>query len=158
MMGIQVCSNKKPGHLQRGDNYKNVKIGWDHLKIFFCRTICPSLTRPGTNHPWGRGFKLLQRKGLALLQGEIIENIEIHTEIFLRIFFYRTSKLELIKLGTIYLWMKGIQVCSIKGPGPVQRRDYHKNVKIVWGHLRTMMPEMLNITRKLSDLERRQVG
>jgi hypothetical protein len=27
---IQVCSNKGPGHLQRGDNHKNVKIGWGH--------------------------------------------------------------------------------------------------------------------------------
>jgi hypothetical protein len=26
--GIQVCSNKGPGPLQRGDNHKNVKMGW----------------------------------------------------------------------------------------------------------------------------------
>jgi hypothetical protein len=32
--GIQVCSNTGPGHLQRGDNHKNAKIGWGHLKIF----------------------------------------------------------------------------------------------------------------------------
>jgi hypothetical protein len=31
---IQVCSNKGPGLLQRGDNHKNVKMGWSHLKIF----------------------------------------------------------------------------------------------------------------------------
>jgi hypothetical protein len=30
--GIQVCSNKGPGPLQRGDNYKNVKIGYGHFK------------------------------------------------------------------------------------------------------------------------------
>jgi hypothetical protein len=33
--GIQVCSNKGPGPLQRGDNDKNVKRGWGNLKIFF---------------------------------------------------------------------------------------------------------------------------
>jgi hypothetical protein len=32
--GIQVCSNKGSGPLQRGDNHKNVKMGWGHLKIF----------------------------------------------------------------------------------------------------------------------------
>jgi hypothetical protein len=32
MKGIQVCSNKGPVPLQRGNNYKNVKIGWGHLK------------------------------------------------------------------------------------------------------------------------------
>jgi hypothetical protein len=32
--------------------------------------------------------------------------------------------------------MKGNQVCSNKGPGPLQRRDNHKNVKMGWGHLK----------------------
>jgi hypothetical protein len=36
--GILNCSNEGPGPLQRGDNYKNAKIGWYDLKIFF-RTI-----------------------------------------------------------------------------------------------------------------------
>jgi hypothetical protein len=43
----------------------------DHLKIF-SRTTGPILTRLGINHPWGRGFKFVQMKGIALLQGEII--------------------------------------------------------------------------------------
>jgi hypothetical protein len=30
-----------------------------------------------------------------------------------------------IKLGTHYLWVK--EVCSNKGPGPLQRGDNHKN-------------------------------
>jgi hypothetical protein len=30
------------------------------------------------------------------------------------------------KLGTNYPWMKGIQVCSNKGPGPFQKGDNHK--------------------------------
>jgi hypothetical protein len=30
--GIQVCSIKEPGPLQRGDNHKNVKLGWGSFK------------------------------------------------------------------------------------------------------------------------------
>jgi hypothetical protein len=48
--GNQVCSNKESGPLQRGDNHKNVKIGWGHLKIF-SRTTGPILTRLGKNYP-----------------------------------------------------------------------------------------------------------
>jgi hypothetical protein len=29
---IQVCSNKGPDPLERGDNHRNVKKEWDHLK------------------------------------------------------------------------------------------------------------------------------
>jgi hypothetical protein len=32
--GIMNCSNKGPDHLQRGDNYKNAKLGLGYLKIF----------------------------------------------------------------------------------------------------------------------------
>jgi hypothetical protein len=39
--GILNCSNKGPGPLQRGDNHKNAKIGWGHIKIFFSRTTEP---------------------------------------------------------------------------------------------------------------------
>jgi hypothetical protein len=39
--GIQVCSIKWPGSLQRGDNHENVKMEWGHLKIFFVRTMKP---------------------------------------------------------------------------------------------------------------------
>jgi hypothetical protein len=52
--------------------------------------------------------------------------------------------------------LKGIQVCSIKGP--LQRGDNHKKLKMGWGHLkilflRTMKPEKLNFTGKLSDIK-----
>jgi hypothetical protein len=50
MNGVQVCSCKGTGPVQRGDNHKNVKMGWDHLKI--PRTTGPILTRLGRNHPW----------------------------------------------------------------------------------------------------------
>jgi hypothetical protein len=70
--GIQAYSNKGPGPLLRGDNHKNVKMGRGHLKIFFSRTTGPILTRLGINHPWGRGLKFVQMKGVVSLQGEII--------------------------------------------------------------------------------------
>jgi hypothetical protein len=41
MKGIQVCSNKGPGTIQRGDNHKNLKMWWGHLKILFSRTMKP---------------------------------------------------------------------------------------------------------------------
>jgi hypothetical protein len=44
-----VKINKGPCPLQRGDNHKNVKMGWGHLKIF-SRTSGPILTRLGTDH------------------------------------------------------------------------------------------------------------
>jgi hypothetical protein len=39
--GIINFQNKGPCPLQRGDNYKNTKMGWGHLKIFFSRTTEP---------------------------------------------------------------------------------------------------------------------
>jgi hypothetical protein len=33
-MAILNYSNKGPGLLQRGDNHKNIKMGWGHLEIF----------------------------------------------------------------------------------------------------------------------------
>jgi hypothetical protein len=67
--------------------------------------------------------------GIALLQGEVITKEWKYTENFLKIF-SRTSKPNSIKLGTNYPWLKGIQVCSNKGPGSLQREDNHKNVNI----------------------------
>jgi hypothetical protein len=72
MKKIQVCSNKGQGLLQRGDNHKNEKMGWGHLKIFFSKTTGPIVTRLGTSHLWGRGFKFVQMMRIAPLQEEII--------------------------------------------------------------------------------------
>jgi hypothetical protein len=41
----------------KGEIISNVKIGCGHLKIF-SRTAGPSLTRLGTNHPWGKGMQV----------------------------------------------------------------------------------------------------
>jgi hypothetical protein len=56
---IQVCSNKGPDPLQRGDNPKNVKMRWGLLKIF-SRTHGLILTRLCTSHPWEEGLKFIQ--------------------------------------------------------------------------------------------------
>jgi hypothetical protein len=56
--GIQVCSSKGPGHFQRGDNYKNVKMGRVHLKIFFSRTTRPILTILVTDNPYVNGIQI----------------------------------------------------------------------------------------------------
>jgi hypothetical protein len=61
--GIKVCSNKEPGPLQRGDNRKNVKMGWGHLRIFFSRTTGPILTRRGTNNPWRERMQVSLKEG-----------------------------------------------------------------------------------------------
>ena len=136
-MGILNCSNKGPGPLQRGDNHKNAKMGWGHLKIFFSRTTGPILTRLGTNHPWVEGIEVCSYEGdNPSPRGDNSKRVKIHWIFFLRIFIFRTSRPNSIKLGTNYPWMKGIQVCSNKGPGPLQRGDNHKNVKIGWGHIK----------------------
>jgi hypothetical protein len=53
--------------------------------------------------------------------------------------FSRTSRPNSIKLGTNYPWVMGIQICSYKGPGPIQRGDNHKNVKMGWDHLKNLL-------------------
>jgi hypothetical protein len=108
-MGIQVSSNKGPGPLQWGDNHKNVKIGWGHLKSLFSRITGSILTRLSTN-PW------VERIQVCSNEGDIPSSSGDNT-----MKFSRTSMLNSIKLDANYPWVKGIQVCSNKGPGPLQR-------------------------------------
>jgi hypothetical protein len=78
LKGIQVCSNKGLGPLQRGDNHKNVKIGWGHLKIF-SRTTQPILTRLSTNHPWGEGIQVCSNEGdSSSPRGDNSKRVKIH--------------------------------------------------------------------------------
>jgi hypothetical protein len=126
---IQVCSNKVPGPLQRGDNHRNIKMGWGHSKIFFSRTTGPILTSLGTHHPWRERIWVSLKKGDSLCpRGDNSERVKIHRKFF-KIFFSRTSRPKSIKLGINYLWVKRIQVCSNKGPGPFERGDNHRNVR-----------------------------
>ena len=77
--GIQVFSNKGLGPFQRGDNHKNVKLGWCHLKIFFSRTIGPILTRLGTDNPYVKGIQVCSNEGDNLsTRGDNNERLKIH--------------------------------------------------------------------------------
>jgi hypothetical protein len=78
MKEIQVSSNKGPGTLLGGDNYKNVKLGWSHLKIF-SRTTEPILTRLGTNHPWGEEIQVCtNEEDCPSPRGDNCETVKIH--------------------------------------------------------------------------------
>jgi hypothetical protein len=75
---IQVCSNKGPGPLQRGDDHKNVKIGVISI-IFLSRTTGPILTRLGINHPVRKGIQVSSNEGncLSRMGGES-KRVKIH--------------------------------------------------------------------------------
>jgi hypothetical protein len=62
-------------------------------------------------------------------RGDNSKKVKIHSK-FLKIFFFRTNGPNSMKLGTNHPWVKGIQVCSNKGPGPLQMGNNHKNVKL----------------------------
>jgi hypothetical protein len=77
--GIQVYSNKGPGYLQRGDNHKNVKMEWGHLRIFFSRTTRPILTRLGRNHPWRERIQVSLKEGDSTSpRGDNSKRVKIH--------------------------------------------------------------------------------
>jgi hypothetical protein len=88
--GIQVCSNKGPGPLLRGDNHKNVKMGWGHLKI--SRTTGPILTRLVINHPWVEGIQVCSNEGdcpssrgdnskrVKILLKEEVKNVKVYRQ------------------------------------------------------------------------------
>jgi hypothetical protein len=76
--GIQVCPNKGPDPLLRGDNHKNVKMGWDHFKIF-SRTTGPILTGLGINHPCGEGIQVCSNEGnCPSSRGDNSKRVKIH--------------------------------------------------------------------------------
>jgi hypothetical protein len=63
----QICSNKGPDPLQRGDDYKNVEMGWGYLKISSSRTtlpIYPDLTQIILR--WG--IQVYSNEGVTLFQ------------------------------------------------------------------------------------------
>jgi hypothetical protein len=77
--GIQISSNKGPGPLQSGDNHKNVKMGWGHLRIFFSITTGPILTRLGTNYLWRKRIQVSLREGDNPSQsGDNSKRVKIH--------------------------------------------------------------------------------
>ena len=99
----------------------------ESFKIFSSRSTGPILTRLGTNHPWVKGIQLCSKEeDSPSPRGDNSRRVKIHLKIF-KIFFSRTSRPNLIKLGTYYPCVKGIQICSNKGPGPLLRGDNYKS-------------------------------
>jgi hypothetical protein len=73
--GIQVCSNKGPGPLQRGDNHKNVKILFYRTTGFHWLI----LTRLGTNHSWVKEIQVCSKEGDSPSpRGDYNERAKIH--------------------------------------------------------------------------------
>jgi hypothetical protein len=111
---------------------------------FFSRTTGPIFTRLNTDHLWGEGFQVYSNEGdCPSPRGDNSESVKIHWKFF-KIFFFKTSRPNTIKLGTNYPWMKGIQFSLIKGPGPLQRGDNCTNVNMGWGHLKTLFSRTLS--------------
>jgi hypothetical protein len=85
--------------------------------------------------PLGERFQFCSNEGnCPSPRGDNSKRVDMNWNIFK--IFSTTSWPNSIKLGTNYPWVKGIQVCSIKGPGLLQRGDNHKNVKMGWGPLK----------------------
>jgi hypothetical protein len=71
--------------------------------------------------------------------------------------FSRTSGSISIKLNTTHICIKGIQVCTIQGLGPLQRGRYSQKCKNRVGLFnffpsRTSGPEKVRFTQKLPDV------
>ena len=114
---------KGPALFPRGDNYEIVKIHWQNLKIFFCRTTEPILTKFGTKHPWVTGIQFCSNEGpRPFPRWDKYEIAKLHRQ-NLKIFFSRTIGLISTKLVTMHLWVMGIQVCSNEGPYPFSRAE-----------------------------------
>ena len=108
-------------------------------KIFFSRISWPNSIKLGTNYPWVKGIQVYSNKGPGPFQrgdnSERVKNIE---------FFKKSSPepLGIIQsnLVQIILGWRGFKIVQIKKrPGPLQRGDNHKNVKIAWGHLKIFL-------------------
>ena len=54
-----------------------LKMGWDHLKIFFSITTGPILTRLGINHPWGKGIQVSNKEDCPSPRGDNSETVKI---------------------------------------------------------------------------------
>jgi hypothetical protein len=71
------------------------------------------------------------KESTLLLGGDNSKRVKIHWFSFfsfLQIAFSRPSLPNSSKCGTNYIHVKGIQVCSNKGPVPLQFGDNHKEI------------------------------
>jgi hypothetical protein len=123
--GILNCSNKELGPLQRGDNYKIVKMGRGHLKLFFSRTTEPDLQLSDIMWIQNCSHHGPRELGGATLGKTIFTCVYIEKKIF-----SRTSRPISIKLSVNHPWVKGILNCSNKGRNPLQRGDNNNNANM----------------------------
>ena len=84
-------------------------------------------TKLVTKYPWVKGIQVYLNDGPSPSQrGANWEMIKINFEL-IKILFSRTTGSISTELGTKYLWVKGIQICSNEGPRPSQRGGNWKN-------------------------------
>jgi hypothetical protein len=77
----------------------------------------------------GEGIQVSSNEGdCPSSRGDNSKTMKIHWKLYK--IFSRTSRPNSIKLGTHHPCVKGIQVCSNKGPGALLRGDNYKNVKM----------------------------
>jgi hypothetical protein len=75
-------------------------------------------------------IKVCLNKGPSLVQsGDNHKNVKMGLG-HLKLFFYRTIGPILTRLGTLHLWVKGIQNCTKEGDHPSPRGDNNKRVKM----------------------------
>jgi hypothetical protein len=152
MKGVRVCSNKGTCPLQRGDNHKNVKMGWGHLKI--SRTTGPILTRLGANHPWDEWVQVCSNKGdFPSPRGGNSERVKIHWKILKSFSPEPTGQNQLNFEQIIFGWRE-FKFVQIDGQVLFKGEIITKNIQKGLGHLkifffRTMKPEKLNFTKAL---------
>ena len=93
-------------------------------------------------HPWVKEIQVYSNEEpCPFPRGDNYEKAKIHWW-NLKIFFYRTTGLISSKLGTKHPWVKGIQVCTNKGPHPFPRGDNYEIAKITLVKLKS--PLLLN--------------
>jgi hypothetical protein len=75
----QVCSNKGPDLLQKGDNYKNVKLRWCDLKIFYRTTACANFYQILQKSSISRGdSSISNERDNPSPRGEYSKRVKIH--------------------------------------------------------------------------------
>ena len=119
-------TNEGPHPFPMGDNYKEAKIHWRNLKIFFFRTIVLISTKLGTKH------HLVNMKYLPLFPGEMMRKSEITLIRSLKIFVSSITGPISTKLGTKHLLVKWRATSSPRG-------DNNKIVKLHYQNLKNIL-------------------
>jgi hypothetical protein len=86
----------------------------------------PFSTKVGISYPWVKG---IQNEGQALSPRKD-KRLKIHWK-FLKIIFSRTRRSISIKLSISNSWVKGIQICTNKVPGRLQRWDNRPGFAVI---------------------------